>query len=152
MEEIINRRIIIDAPVARVWEAITDVDLMTAWMGGPELALEVRTTWEPGSPIVIRGFHHTSFENKGVVLEYSPEHTVSYNFLSSISRLPDSAENYTIIRFGLEPEGRQTLLSLIITNFPTTTIYQHLNFYWNTTIVMIKKMIEKGTAGANVNG
>ncbi|MET3878706.1 SRPBCC domain-containing protein [Chitinophaga sp. OAE865] len=142
MEEVIGKQISINAPVARVWHAITDVGLMTAWMGGPELELEVATTWVVGAPIVISGFHHARFENKGTVLEYLPEQVVSYNFLSSISRLPDSAENYSIIRFMFEPQGEQTLLSLTITNFPTATIYHHLNFYWNTTMVMIKKMIE----------
>lgn len=142
IETIINKSIIISAPVTDVWNAVTNIDLMTTWMGGPELDLKIQTTWEPGSPIVISGFHHVPFENKGIVLEYSPGQAVSYNFLSSISRLPDTAENHSVIRFVLEPEGEQTLLSLIITNFPTTTIYHHLNFYWNTSIVMIKKMIE----------
>lgn len=142
METIINKSITINAPVAQVWHSVTDIGRMTAWMGGAELALKIQTTWEPGSPIVISGFHHVPFENKGIVLEYSPERAVSYNFLSSISRLPDTAENHSVIRLVLAPEGEQTLLSLTITNFPTATIYHHLNFYWNTTIVMIKKMIE----------
>lgn len=142
MEAIISKNITINAPVAQVWNAVTDPGLMTTWMGGPELQLDVQTTWEVGSPVVISGFHHARFENKGTVLEYSPGRAVSYNFLSSMSRLPDIAESYSIIRFVFEPQGQQTLLSLTITNFPTETIYHHLNFYWNTTIIMIKKMIE----------
>lgn len=143
MEEIISKKVAINAPVAQVWNAVTDIGLMTTWMGGPELDLKIQTSWEPGTPIIISGFHHAPFENKGIVLEYLPEQVVSYNFLSSISRLPDSAENYSVIRFVFEPQGEQTLLLLTITNFPAPTIYHHLNFYWNTTIVMIKKMIEK---------
>jgi len=142
MEAIISKNITINAPVAQVWNAVTDPALMTIWMGGPELQLDVQTTWEVGSPVVISGFHHTRFENKGIVLEYSPGQVVSYNFLSSISGLPDTPENHSIIRFVFEPQGQQTLLSLTVTNFPTATIYHHLNFYWNTTIVMIRKMIE----------
>lgn len=141
MEKMIDRSILINAPLAEVWKTITDVSLMTQWMGGADFDLRVVTTWEVGSPLIISGFHHARFENKGTVLEYSPEHAVSYDFLSSLSRLPDSRENYTIIRFALVPQEEHTLLTLTLTNFPTETIYQHLNFYWNTTLVMIKRMI-----------
>ncbi|MGF6929600.1 uncharacterized protein YndB with AHSA1/START domain [Chitinophaga sp. W2I13] len=142
MEKMIDRKVIINAPVAEVWKTITDVRRMTQWMGGAELNLSVATTWEVGSPLVVSGFHHARFENKGTVLEYSPGHAVSYDFLSSLSRLPDSRENYTVIRFALAPEDGHTLLSLTLTNFPTETIYQHLNFYWNGTLGILKRMIE----------
>lgn len=139
----INKEVVIHAPAAQIWKSMTDVDTMSKWMGDPAMALKVVTSWEIGSPIVITGFHHVQFENKGVVLDYLPDHTLSYNFLSSISRLPDSPESYSILRFILTPKADQTLLSLAITNFPTEAIYQHLNFYWNTTLVILKKMIEQ---------
>ncbi|SKD09090.1 Uncharacterized conserved protein YndB, AHSA1/START domain [Chitinophaga ginsengisegetis] len=142
MEKIIERKIMINAPVAEVWNAITDIKLMTQWMGEAALDLRVVTTWEVGAPLVISGFHHARFENKGTVLEYSPDHAVSYDFLSSLSRLPDSKENYTVIRFALTPQEEHTLLTLTLTNFPTDTIYQHLSFYWNGTLGIMKKMIE----------
>lgn len=61
-----------------VWIALTDPGLMVKWMGDPELEREVITNWEIGSPIVIRGFHHTKFENKGVVLKYEKEKRLIY--------------------------------------------------------------------------
>lgn len=142
METIIDKKIIINAPVAEVWKSITDPGLMVKWMGEADFDLKIVTTWEVGSPFTIQGFHHLKFENKGVVLQYLPEQVVSYNFLSSLSRLPDTKENHTIVRFTLTPEEQHTSLELTITNFPTLTIYQHLNFYWNTTLVLLKKAIE----------
>ena len=53
-----------------VWTTLTDPGIMVKWMGDPELELEVITDWAIGSPMVIRGFHHARFENKGVVLKY----------------------------------------------------------------------------------
>jgi len=76
------------------------------------------------------------------VLEYSPEHTVGYDYLSSLSRLPDEKANYTALRFVLTPQGTQTLLSLKITGFPTEIIYHHVNFYWNGTMAVLKRTIE----------
>ena len=138
----IEKRILIHAPINKVWKAITDVNIMTQWTGEPELELEIATTWKVGSSISIKGFHHAHFENKGVVLEYLPEHSLSYNFLSSLSRLPDEEENYTIIRFVLAEERDATLLSVRLDNFPTETIERHLNFYWNATLGILKEVVE----------
>jgi len=125
-----------------LWAALTEPSLMVAWMGVPEMQLRIQTSWEINMPIVITGFHHTEFECKGLVLQYDKYKKLSYSQLSSVSRLPDEPANYTIIEFTLVPVEGQTLLSLIITNFPTETIRKHLEFYWRTTIIVIKKNIE----------
>jgi hypothetical protein len=110
---------------------------MKTWMGSPEMALDISTNWEVGSPIVIKGFHHVNFENRGRVLEYIRNSVVSYNFVSSISRLPDEPGSYTTLRFALTPQEDHTVVSLTISNFPTEAIYHHLNFYWNVTLAML---------------
>lgn len=38
-------------------------------IGEPEMGIEIITNWQVGSPIVIKGFHHKKFENKGTVLQ-----------------------------------------------------------------------------------
>jgi uncharacterized protein YndB with AHSA1/START domain len=142
METVIHKKILIDAPVAEVWKFLTDPGLMVKWMGEADFDLKIETTWEVGTPFTIQGFHHLKFENKGVVLAYEPDHIVSYDFLSSLSRLPDTKENRTVLRFNLTPLEQHTSLELTISNFPTPTIYQHLNFYWNATVVLLKKAVE----------
>lgn len=143
MEKIIDKKIDIKAPAAEIWKSLTDTTLMAKWMGDAALDLDITTSWQVGAPIIIKGFHHARFENKGVVLEYLPDQILSYNFLSSLSRLPDKNENYTIIRFTIIPMEQHTSLELSLTNFPTDVIYHHLNFYWNTTLVMLKRAIEQ---------
>ncbi len=142
MQQLQEKHITIEAPVSGVWKAITDIRSVREWMGGDELELEVTTSWEMGTPLVIRGFHHVRFENKGIVLEFTPERVMSYSFLSSVSRLPDLMENYSVVRFELREEGMRTLLTLQLFNFPTETIYHHLNFYWNSTLMILKRMVE----------
>ena len=139
----IEKQVLIDAPVAAVWESLTDLSIMKQWMGAEELKLEIETSWVPGSSFSIRGVHHLQFENKGTVLENIPGQLLSYDFLSSLSRLPDIKENHTVISFSLVPTEAGTRLNLTISNFPTETIYQHLNFYWNTTLVMLKRRVEE---------
>lgn len=142
MDTIIDKNIVINALVGDVWQALTDPAFMVKWMGEADFDLKVTTNWEIGAPFIIKGFHHLKFENKGIVLEFLPERLLSYNFLSSLSRLPDIKENHTMVRFTLTAVELHTSLQLTITNFPTLTIYQHLNFYWNTTLVILKRTIE----------
>jgi uncharacterized protein YndB with AHSA1/START domain len=132
----------INASPAEVWSALTVPERMTKWMGDPEMALEVHSSWGIETPILIRGFHHTKFENKGIVLKYEKERRLSYSHLSSVSRLPDKQENYSILEFLLTPIENHTLLSLTIENFPTETIRKHLEFYWKTTMLTIKENVE----------
>lgn len=133
----------IDAPVTRVWDSLTNPLLMKQWMGEPEMELEVLTDWTVGGPIVTTGFHHARFENKGTVLRFEPHSVVQYSHLSSVSRLPDEPGNYTQIEFRLAPSGTaSTRLSVRLTNFPTDSIFKHLQFYWNTTIHVIKRLVE----------
>lgn len=134
--------ITIDATPSKVWETLTNTALMPEWMGEPEMKLEVQTNWKINSPILIRGVHHIKFENKGIVLKYSKEQRLSYTHLSSMSRLPDKIENYSILEFVLTPAGTQTTLTLEVSNFPTETIQKHLEFYWRGTIYKMGKYAE----------
>lgn len=134
----------INSEPAAVWLALTDPELMIKWMGDPEMEIEVRTDWGINTPILIRGFHHVKFENKGIVLKYEREKRLSYTHLSSISRLPDRQENYSILEFILTPAANQTMLTVNIENFPTESIRKHLEFYWRATIVIIKENVENG--------
>jgi uncharacterized protein YndB with AHSA1/START domain len=142
MNKKVEKTISINAFPSQVWEYLTDPCLMKKWMGEPEMNIEVNTDWVVGNPILIKGFHHIKFENKGTVLQFDPHKIVQYSHLSSISRLPDTTENYTIITFRLTPNESQTLLTIKIENFPTESIYKHLDFYWHGTTALIKKQIE----------
>ena len=139
----IEKTVLINAPASTVWATLTEPPLMKQWMADPEMVIDIQTNWQVNGPIVISGFHHLAFENKGTVLQFEPGLALKYNFLSSISRLPDIPENYTVISFTLSPADKHTDLTLVITNFPTETIYRHLDFYWRTTIELIKQLVEK---------
>jgi uncharacterized protein YndB with AHSA1/START domain len=143
MAQQIVETITIKAPPYKVWDTLTNTDLMKQWMGEPEMQIEVITDWKVGSPIVIKGFHHVKFENKGTVLHYDPNKMLKYNYLSSISRLADQPEHYTSIEFTLSPEEDQTRLILTLSNFPTESIFKHVGFYWRTTIHMMKNLAEQ---------
>lgn len=143
MTQRIEKTITIKAPPSAVWDALTNPDRIKEWMGEPEMGIEIITDWKAGSPIVIKGFHHIKFENKGTVLQFDPEKGLQYTYLSSLSRLPDKPENYTTIAFRLMSLGNETSFTLTLSNFPTETILKHIDFYWSGTIEIMRKLIER---------
>lgn len=126
----------------RVWAVLTEPAWMTRWMGEPEMQVEVETTWTVGGPIRIRGHHHARFENRGLVLDFAPQERLRYSHVSSLSRLPDVPESYSVFDFRIAPSADGVLLKLTVSGFPTESIYRHLAFYWRGTLALIKRTCE----------
>ncbi len=142
VETVFKKSIIIHSHIQAVWDALIVPEAMQQWMS--EFPIEVKTNWEVGQPITITGaLYKKPFQNNGTVLAFDKERKLSYTHLSSISRLPDEATSYSVLEFVLEPDGDNTKLSLTISNFPDETIYHHLAFYWNVTLEMLKKFVER---------
>lgn len=143
MTQQIDKTIIIKAPSTTVWKTLTDPTSIKQWMAEPGIAFEITTDWKVGNPIVIKAFHHIPFVNKGTVLRFEPDSVLQYNYLSSLSKLPDKPENYSIIEFRLAPLENHTSLTLTLRNFPTETIFRHVEFYWSATIEIMRDFAEK---------
>ena len=132
----VNKTITIDAPASKVWDTLTNPELMKQWMA--ETDIDILTDWKVGHPFVIRGnLHGINFENTGIVLQFEPEKVLQYSHLSSLSRLPDRPESFSVIEFRLAPSEQQTALTLTLSRFPTESIYKHLAFYWNVTLEVL---------------
>ncbi|MES2274793.1 MAG: SRPBCC domain-containing protein [Bacteroidota bacterium] len=139
---LISYSVIINSPAILIWKMLTDIELLKQWMLDDKI--DILTNWEVNSPIIIEGnLHGMAFKNKGTVLKYDPYHTLCYSHLSSLSLLPDRPENYTNIEFKLEEQGGETGLNFTANNFPTETIKQHIGFYWNATLVILKELSER---------
>jgi uncharacterized protein YndB with AHSA1/START domain len=144
MTHVVQNSATIQAPPSEVWHALTDIDSMKQWIAEPVMQIEIATDWKVGSPIIVKGHHNNvHFENKGTVLEFEPHSILRYSHLSSISRLADKAENYTIIEFRMAPANENsTLLTINTSNFPAKSAFEHWQFYWSTTIGVLQRFIE----------
>jgi uncharacterized protein YndB with AHSA1/START domain len=140
--QVSEHRVVIQASPARVWTWLTDPGQMQRWMGEPEMGVEVETDWAVGRPIVVRGFHHLAFENRGTVLCFEPGVRLRYTHLSSLSQLADEPGSYSTIDFELAAVSGGTALRVSVRGFPTESIFRHLDFYWRGTMSVLKELAE----------
>lgn len=150
--EQLEQAVIVNAPTEHVWACLTNPELMKEWMAEPEMALEIETNWITGTPIVIRGFHHTSFKNVGTVLDFTPMTRLAYTHLNSLSRLPDEPASYTTLDFRLGTADDTTFLKLVMSGFPTASIFRHLQFYWGGTLEILKQTVERRLSEQTTGG
>ena len=137
----LSKSLLISAPIARVWDIVTTGKNISKWMLEEEMSIV--SDWKVGSSILFkRKLYKATYEDKGIVLKYEKEKVFQYNHWSKIMRLPDVPENYSIITFIFEPKGNETLLTVKHSKLIAETAYEHANFYWNTTLQIIKKMSE----------
>jgi hypothetical protein len=143
INQTISKSIRLHAPLGTVWAALAQPEQMASWMS--DSAIEVVTDWVIGGPIIINVqdvSYKTAFTNTGIVLQFFKERVFEYSHLSSLSRLADEAENYTLIRFTLAQEEDHVLLELNLSNFPDEVHYKHFDFYWSVTLEVLKRFVE----------
>jgi uncharacterized protein YndB with AHSA1/START domain len=129
----------IDAPRSKVWEALTEPDLIKQYLFGTE----VTTDWQVGSLITYKGtWEGKPYEDKGVVLENEPGKLLVSTFWSSLSGVPDLPENYQTVRYELSAENGGTKLSLTQDNNATQKDAEHAEQNWNMVLEGLKKLVE----------
>src|SRR5690242_2148932 len=106
----------IDAPAAKVWDALTSPDKVKQYMHGTEMS----TDWKEGSPIRWRGeWQGRAYEDKGEVLEVKPQKLLRYTHWSPMGGSEDRPENYHTVTYKLSGQDGTTLLTLIQDNNPS---------------------------------
>jgi len=96
------------APAKKVWLALTSPGLVKQWQYGSDLL----TTWEVGTSIVFRNeWNGQVFEQKGTVLEFSPESRLRYSLFFPRPDLQDVPEHSFFMTYELaESDGTTSLL------------------------------------------
>jgi uncharacterized protein YndB with AHSA1/START domain len=135
----IIKSIHINAGASKVWNALTNPDMISQWLYGTN----VISDWKAGDPIRFTGsWNGVDYEDKGIIQRIENEKVFEYSYWSGFSGLPDSSENYSLIHFLLAPEGSSTKLTLMHSNFATDTMYEHTEKNWDESLAMIKRIIE----------
>jgi len=132
----------IDAHIERVWDALTNPDLIKQFMFGTEAVSD----WKVGSPIIWKGvWQGKPYEDKGKILKIEPPHLLRYSHFSPLSGAPDVPENYHTLTYVLTAKGEKTLIELSQDNNASDEEVQHSNGMWQQLLVSLKKVLEEGS-------
>lgn len=116
MSNSITKQIEINAPVSRVWKALTDHKEFGEWF---RVALEgpFRLQETSRGQILVPGFEHVRWESRVTIIE--PEHRFAFTW-HPYAVDPDtdySKEEPTLVEFTLEPIASGTRLTVVESGF-----------------------------------
>jgi uncharacterized protein YndB with AHSA1/START domain len=130
----------IHAPIEKVWDGLTNPELVKKYFFGTELV----TTWQPQTPIYFRGeWEGKPYEDKGTVLKYEHNKILVYDYFSSWSDLEDRPENYLIITHRVKAKGNSTVLTIVQDNIDTLEKKIHSAKNWAELMIELKKLMEE---------
>lgn len=106
----IERDIMIDAPVERVWAVVTEAEHVGRWFGDAGAEIELR----PGGTFRCSWTKHGTV--RGIVERVEPPHFFSYRWARPLGAevMPG---NSTLVEFSLTPEGKGTRLRVVESGF-----------------------------------
>jgi len=130
----------INAPAAKVWNALTNPEVIKQYMFGTT----VISDWLKGSQIVWKGaWQGKKYEDKGVILKLKPERLIQYSHFNPLSGKPDLPENYHTVTIKLTTDEAGTAVSLSQDNNETEEAREHSEKNWKMMLDALKKLLEK---------
>lgn len=132
--------VIINAPINKVWEALTDPKIIKQYLFGTEVV----TDWKVGSPIIWKGvWQGKPYEDKGKILQITPEKILETTYWSGMSGLPNEPKYYKKVTYELTESNGYTKLILTQDNNSTREDKNHSEQNWKMVLDGLKKLLEK---------
>ena len=129
----------INAPADKVWNALTNPEVIKQYMFGTTAISD----WKEGSPIVWKGeWQGTTYEDKGVILKLNPERLIQYSHFSPLSGKLDLPESYHTVTIELASDDAETTVSLFQDNNETGQEREHSEQNWQMMLDALKKLLE----------
>ena len=129
----------IDAPAAKVWDALVNPASIKQYMFGTDMTSD----FTPGSAVKWKGeWEGKAYEDKGEILRSEPEHLLQYTHFSPLTGLPDSPENYHTVTIELSGDGAKTNVALSQDNNATDEEREHSEKNWRMMLEGLKKFVE----------
>lgn len=129
----------VNAPVERVWQALTDPEIVEKYFFGTH----VDTDWKPGSPITWSGeYDGTAYEDKGSVIDVKEPHLLRVTHFSPMTGLPDKPENYHTLTYELTSTNSGTRVKLSQDNNASPDEANRAEANWNSMLSGLKMTVE----------
>jgi uncharacterized protein YndB with AHSA1/START domain len=129
----------IEAPIDRVWHALTTPDEIRRWFFG----VETESEWRAGAPIVHRGeYQGHPYEDKGEIVEIEPPTLLIHTHWSDMSGLPDRPEHYQRVTWSLEERDGGTLLTVSEDNLPSEDAKRASEQSWPQALTALRTVVQ----------
>lgn len=133
-------KVIINASLSKVWDALVRPELVKQWQYGSNLL----TDWKVGNEIRFYSeWEGNVYEQWGKVLDFSPYSLIKYSLFAPRPGLEDKPENYFVMSYILHGEGDST--ELIIEqddNRPEISTQESNKDDDNPILLELKKLVE----------
>ena len=144
---IIKNSISINAPKAKVWDALVNPEQTKKYMFGCEPVSD----WKPGSPLLWNEVDDGKLMTfvKGKIVEIRPEEYLAYTVIDPNNpNVPDIPENYLTVTYALEEKDGATLFT--VTQGDYSKVADGQNRYddsnkvggWQSLLEAIKVLVE----------
>ena len=135
-----RKSVAINAPAARVWQALTRPEMVKQYLFGTQMTAD----WRVGGAITYRGqWQGRSYVDKGEVRIFEPEKRLQTTYFSALSGLEDKPENYSTVTYELAESKGRTTLTVTQDNNPSQESAEHSAKNWATVLDGLKKLLEK---------
>lgn len=106
-----NRSLIqINSTIEKVWEALTNPEMVKLWQFGSVL----KTSWKIGTEIrFTTEWEGTVFEQWGIIQDVQENKLIKYTLFAPRPDLEDKPENYFLMIYQLTKEANHVLLEII---------------------------------------
>jgi uncharacterized protein YndB with AHSA1/START domain len=137
--KIATATVTIDATRERVWEALTDPEIIRKYMFGST----VTSDWEPGSAITYAGeYEGKKYEDHGTILEVRAPELLRSTHFSPLSGKPDVPENYHELTYTLTAQDGATTVRLTQDNNANEGEAAHSAENWKQMLDGLKSVVE----------
>ena len=140
---IVSESIDINAAPSKVWDALTNPEIIKKYLFGTETI----TDWKVGSEIIFQGAYgenkeHT-YQDKGVIMQNVLNELLSYSYWSGFSGLEDKPENYSLVTYSLKSDDdKKTTFTWTQKGYATEEGYQHSLSGMKEFLIQIKQIVE----------
>lgn len=148
MSDIIEKTILIEAPIDRVWHAISDHKEFGEWF---KVALDQPFAEGETSTgrITHPGFEHVAWNADVVAIEPPRRMSFRWRPYAIDPNIDYSAEPKTLVEFTLQPEGDATRLTVVESGFDAIPEYRRAEAYrmndggWAAQVENVRKHAER---------
>lgn len=135
----VNVQVKFKAPMAKVWQGLTDPAMVKEYFFGTNL----ESSWRVGEPIKFSGeWNGHKYEDHGTILDIDPGTFVKYSYWSSMSGTDDKPENYANITYNLTENNGETELAITQDNVKNEEAKVHSEQNWTGIFEELRKLIE----------